>query len=155
MISSLLLFPGILFHEFSHLLMCVLLSVRIKKVRVSLDSGFVTHEVPKSIIKSILVGIAPSIFSIAAAYLILNYYLPMQLWMDVIRYYFVFVILYTSLPSKEDTDFHQYHNIVKKVFTFPLFVVFRVFYYFGKNYYFRVFYTVLVIFLCLFYRIVF
>ena len=110
LLTNTLLFPGILTHELAHYLMCKILNVEVTKFKVSItkQSGFVEHVVPKSIIKSLIISTGPLTISIILSFIILNTELPNTL-LRLVSYYLAFTILYNSLPSKEDTNFHKHH----------------------------------------------
>lgn len=135
-----LLFPGILFHELSHYLMCLLLGVKVKKFQVRFKSGHVKHVLPKSITKSLLISVAPSIFAKMFAFIILFYR------MNLITFYLAFVVLYASAPSKADTNFHKYHSFIKQIAFYPAFLLFRVVYFVGKDKYINTLYSLFIIF---------
>lgn len=150
MIRRLLLFPGVISHELSHFFMCLILGVKVTKFSLSFRnlSGFVQHKVPKSILKSMLIGIAPSVFALIASAILLNIYTENR-YLEWGKHYLVFVWLFTSFPSIEDTNFSYAHHWVKKVLTFPLFILFRIFHYIGRNEVLRAL-TSLVIMLCVY-----
>ncbi len=132
MLTDLLLFPGVVFHELAHLLMCLLLSVKVTRFKISLTGGFVEHVSPSSIIKSLLVATAPFIAALIAALIMLNIYTS-GFYAEALKLYFSFVILYSSFPSLEDTNFQKYHNLLKKILTFPFFVILRLEHLLGKS----------------------
>lgn len=134
MITELIMFPGVLFHELAHYLACLLVGVKVTRFNVSIrhQSGFVQHTVPNSITKSIFIAIAPGLLALLAAFLLIQYYSPSN-YLDLLKYVLIFIILYNSFPSKEDTKFYQHHHIVKKVLTFPLFIIFRILHYSSQS----------------------
>jgi hypothetical protein len=144
-----ILLPGIIFHELSHYIMCKLLFVRVKKVRLS----HVEHYVPKSIIKSLLISIAPFLFSLIFAIIMLNYFF--EGYYEILKFYLVYVVLYCSFPSKADTNFHKHHKILKKVVFYPLFLIFRFYYYISKSKYYKIIYSLCVIIVIHIIRILF
>lgn len=146
MITELIMFPGVLFHELAHYLACLLTGVKVTRFNVSLryQSGFVEHTVPKSIIKSIFIAIAPGLLALMTAFLLIQHYFTSD-YLEIGKYLIIFIILYNSFPSKEDTKFYQHHHIVKKVLTFPLFLVFRIFHYFNKSELLKISYCLMVI----------
>jgi len=140
MIYNILYFPGVLFHELAHLMMCLVLGVKVRQFKVSIKdiSGFVIHEVPRSITKSIFIGIAPIILAVGATYLLLDI-------QPLIKYYFAYIILYHSFPSKEDTNFSSHHNLGKKILTFPIFLLLRMIYLLGNSSWLKMTYSLVVI----------
>ncbi|MBN2368439.1 hypothetical protein JXC34_05465 [Candidatus Woesearchaeota archaeon] len=154
MLTDILLFPGLVFHEFSHFLVCIILGVKVKKVHISFEEGYVNHTVPKSIIKSFLIATAPTFMAFITSLVLANIFLD-ELWMEALKFYFIFTILYMSTPSKADTEFQQYHKFLGKVITFPLFVIFRLYYYISRSRFYKVLYSILVINLALLLRAAF
>jgi hypothetical protein len=62
LIMALLTFPGVVVHEFAHLLFCVLTGTRVAKVcffRFGNPAGYVIHERPASTWAHILIGVGP------------------------------------------------------------------------------------------------
>ena len=55
-------FPGVIVHELGHKLFCLLTKTRVLQVcyfRVGTPSGYVIHEPPSTVWKSILIGVGP------------------------------------------------------------------------------------------------
>lgn len=68
LIFNLLFFPGVIFHEFSHFLMCYLLGVRVVGVKWwGLKHAYVVHEKTDKVYKTVLLTIAPFLISNAIA----------------------------------------------------------------------------------------
>jgi len=153
MIKEILLFPGVVFHEISHYLMCLIMGVKVKKVKISFYGGSVEHVVPKSIIESILISIAPCVFAISFSVVLINIFLENPLY-ELVKFYFVFVMLYVSTPSKADTDFMKHHSTWQKVLAFPLFLIVRFYYYASHNEYTKVIFSLTVIIIILLSRII-
>ena len=66
LIISTVTFPGVMVHEFSHLLMCRLTNTKVHKVcyfRFGNPSGYVIHESPASAWRHLLIGIGPLIIN--------------------------------------------------------------------------------------------
>ncbi len=99
------LYPGVVIHELSHLLFCVLLGVRVKRFKLfDSGSGFVEYESEgRSIIKDFLISIAPLLVGSLLLYLSSEYiprsngYLPM-----VIMVYICVSVFLSMFPSKKD-----------------------------------------------------
>lgn len=59
--ANILFFPGMIFHEFSHMLACFLVGVKVKKVKFfGLNEAYVVHENPDAL-RSIIITLAPFI----------------------------------------------------------------------------------------------
>ena len=146
LLTNTLLFPGILTHELAHYLMCKILNVEVTKFKVSItkQSGFVEHVVPKSIIKSFIISTGPLTISIILSFILLNTEVPNTL-LRLVSYYLAFTILYNSLPSKEDTNFHKHHTLIKKILTYPAFIIFRLIHLLNKNNNTKTIYTLTII----------
>jgi len=140
---KILLFPGVVFHELAHYVMCKILGVEVKKVSISLDSGFVRHVVPRSIIVSLLIAVAPGVLAAAFSLFALSFSLS-NIYYEIVKHYLVFAVLYESFPSKADTNFTANHSLLKKIIFFPLFAVFRLFYFFSRNKYLKAIFSLLV-----------
>ena len=73
---SFLTFPGVIFHEISHYIMCKIARIRVHKVvlfRFGNPMGYVEHDAPKMFIDSILISIAPFILNSAVAVLLFRW----------------------------------------------------------------------------------
>jgi len=133
MLKNILIFPGTLFHEVAHLLMCLALRVGIRTFKVSLfRDSFVEHHISGSIIKSFFIATAPFFLALIISFLYMRIFFS-SLLLEVLKLYLVYVILYKSFPSKEDTNFHESHAYWKKFVTFPLFIILRIQYVLGKS----------------------
>lgn len=63
---AILTFPGIIVHEVSHLVACRVLGVPVLKVcyfRFGNPAGYVIHEKPDSVYKSLMIAVGPFIFN--------------------------------------------------------------------------------------------
>ena len=114
------LFPGIVFHEFSHYLACLLFGVRVKRVQwFGLDEAFVVHEVPKPL-PSVIITLAPFLLgnwlgfllletanSLLGAGALLASFNPLLL----LYYWFAVALLYYSFPSDQDGS-NAFHNML-------------------------------------------
>jgi hypothetical protein len=65
-IISILTFPGVIVHEWAHLMMCRLVGVRVHEVcyfRFGNPAGYVVHEAPRNPLANILIGYGPLIIN--------------------------------------------------------------------------------------------
>ncbi|MEI6518988.1 MAG: metalloprotease family protein [bacterium] len=65
-IISILTFPGVIVHEWAHLMMCRLVGVRVHEVcyfRFGNPAGYVVHEAPRNPWANILIGYGPLIIN--------------------------------------------------------------------------------------------
>ena len=70
---SILTFPGVIVHEFAHLISCKLTETKVLSVcyfRVGNPSGYVIHEIPISVWRHILIGIGPFFVNSLVGFLI-------------------------------------------------------------------------------------
>lgn len=108
------LFPGIVFHEFSHYLACLLFGVRVKRVQwFGLDEAFVVHEVPKPL-PSIIITLAPFLLGNWLGFLLLetaNSLLASFNPLLLLYYWFALALLYYSFPSDQDGS-NAFHNVL-------------------------------------------
>lgn len=61
---GLLTFPGVIFHELGHQFFCILAGVKVRKVvyfRFGNPAGYVIHDSPDSILKSLIITFGPFI----------------------------------------------------------------------------------------------
>lgn len=131
-------FPGMIFHELSHLIACIFLGVKVKQVKFfGVEEAYVVHEVP-SAWKSIIISLAPFILGTYIALLLMDTgmeFLTAFNPIGFIFYWFALGLLFYSFPSLHDaknsfysfTDFYsraifRKGNILTKLFwliTFP------------------------------------
>jgi len=99
------LFIGITIHEFAHLFACLLLGVRVRKVKLfSFSDGYVVHDESRSY-KNIIISIFPFFFNIGVAILgifllkteMLLIYKLIVIWLSISALFF-------SIPSRQDAD---------------------------------------------------
>ncbi len=72
-IISILTFPGIIFHEFGHVLFCKWGGVKVKEVcyfRLGNPAGYVIHEAPENFRQSFMICVGPLISSSILAFLL-------------------------------------------------------------------------------------
>ena len=96
-------FPGIILHELSHAIACVVLGVKITKIKwISKDGGFVIHEHKKSY-KTIIISVMPFflniVYAIACA---LMFGLDVGPLLKVILIWVGASSIFFCLPSRED-----------------------------------------------------
>jgi hypothetical protein len=145
MIKNILIFPGVLFHEIAHLLMCLALRVGVRKFKVSLfRESFVEHHIPGSIVKSFFIATAPFLLALLVSFLYMRIFFS-SLLLEILKLYIVYIILYKSFPSKEDTNFHESHTYWKKIVTLPFFLILRLQYFLGKSQSIKGIYAIVVI----------
>ncbi len=109
------LFPGIVFHEFSHYLACLLFGVRIKSVKwFGEDEAYVLHAVPKPV-PSLFIALAPFLLGNALAFLLLETaqsqlaaFNPLAL----LFYWFAVSLAFYSFPSDQDGQ-NAFENVLK------------------------------------------
>lgn len=98
-----LLFPGIIIHELAHAFACLILGVKIKKIKwIGKDGGFVEHLDSKSW-KIIIIALIPFFFNLFLSYVFYMIYNNTNniIWKIVLVWLASSAIFY-SLPSKED-----------------------------------------------------
>ncbi len=102
-ILNMLFFPGIVLHETSHALACLLLNVPIKKIKfIGKEGGYVVHDDSKSY-KIIIISITPFFlnifFSLVFARVVL---LESSFYLKVFFTWLALSSIYFCLPSAED-----------------------------------------------------
>ena len=107
-IYYLILFPGIIIHELSHTIVCLLTFTRIKSLKLfSKTGGFVLHNKPRFLFISFLISAAPIITGSLVIYFSFRYLdrMPISEMLSITFFfllYFLSSILITMLPSKQD-----------------------------------------------------
>jgi len=100
-----IMFPGIIFHEFSHYIACLLFGVRVKKVRwIGVHEAYVVHEQPTAW-KALGITIAPFILGNGLAWLLLsaaNRMLSSPNPLALVYYWFSISLLFYAFPSEDD-----------------------------------------------------
>lgn len=100
----LLLYPGIIIHEFCHVLACIFLGAKISKVSFGIETSYVKHD-KVTPVKMALIALCPFYlgFLISVLFLFLINKTPfLEWWVFFVMNYFVFAILFYSIPSKQD-----------------------------------------------------
>ncbi|MCK5589014.1 MAG: DUF3267 domain-containing protein [Candidatus Pacebacteria bacterium] len=159
----LILSPGIVIHEFSHVVFCLISGVKIHKVRffrLSERAGYVKHSEPKDFIEAFLISFGPLFLNTLLSFLAfkqfnLNFAEPKNL----LFLYLGITIALAAIPSDEDGDsFGKYIKLrfKKNILFFPLFLFYLIIWFlnianylkkFGLDYFF----TAFVFYLALFY----
>lgn len=98
-------FPGMIFHELSHWIACLLLGVRVSKVKLFGSSeAFVEHAKPNAW-QSVLITIAPFVLCNVLAFQFFLYGLDFASTMNlfaIVFLWFAFSLAIFSFPSKHD-----------------------------------------------------
>lgn len=98
-------FPGMVFHELSHLIACVLFGVRVSKVKFfGTEEAFVEHAKPNAW-QSVLITIAPFILGNAVAFYLFIYANELSGAFNafsVLFYWLGFSLAIFSFPSRQD-----------------------------------------------------
>ena len=140
--EPIIFFPGIVFHELSHVIACHVTGVKVSRVKwFGTDEAFVEHAKPNAW-QGLVISIAPFLLGnflgielLSFGHVLASQYSPVAL----LVYWFAFSLLLYSFPSKQDalnafsafTDFYKRHVIEKgslltRLFwlaTFPVFFV--------------------------------
>jgi hypothetical protein len=105
---QIILFPGVILHELSHLIGCFITFTKVKQVKFfSQKGGFVIHEKSSFyFLGNFIISIAPLIIGLFLSYQIIHLiYSPQGLRLrisSIIYLYFLVSIITTMLPSKTD-----------------------------------------------------
>lgn len=104
----LILFPGVIIHELSHVLACLITFTRIKTLKLfSKNGGFVIHNKPRFLAVSFIISIAPFITGLSVLFITMRY-LSSQGISSLVNItglfmlYFLSSIIITMLPSRQD-----------------------------------------------------
>ncbi|MCX6809514.1 MAG: M50 family metallopeptidase [Candidatus Berkelbacteria bacterium] len=104
-----LLFPGVIIHELSHVVGCILTGARIKDIQLfSKTGGFVVHEKPfLPYIGNFIISLLPLLAGAAISYFILkSQFFGFDLreinGQKIVYFYLLITILLTMFPSYQD-----------------------------------------------------
>lgn len=99
------LFIGITIHELAHIFACLILGVKIRKIKMfSFSEGYVVHDESRSY-KNIIISIFPFFFNTFISFLCI-----LLLKQDILLIYKIFIIwiaissLFFAIPSRQDAD---------------------------------------------------
>ncbi|MDD4983887.1 MAG: M50 family metallopeptidase [Candidatus ainarchaeum sp.] len=136
MFLELLFYPGVIIHEFTHFLACMLLGVKVTKVKFGLKESYVQHHDVHDW-KTIIIAIAPFLFSNIIATLGIWYAVKFrpEFYFFVIILWLAVTIIFQSVPSKKDIQnvdakiVSIYKGIAQKHFLMqiPLFLINTIF----------------------------
>ncbi len=108
LVYYLILFPGIIVHELSHTLACIVSFTPIKSLKLfSKSGGFVLHQKPRFLFVSFLISVAPVVCGLTILYFsfhfLQNQYELKQLNITTFfLFYLISSVLITMLPSRQD-----------------------------------------------------
>ncbi|MBS3063086.1 MAG: hypothetical protein J4203_04385 [Candidatus Diapherotrites archaeon] len=115
-----LFFPGIVFHEFSHYLACLLFGVKVKRVKwFGKEDAYVVHETPQPL-ASVVITLAPFLLGNWLAYNVLEAATPLlgaggllspSTPLALFYYWFALALLYYSFPSDQDGS-NAFYNVL-------------------------------------------
>lgn len=99
-------FPGVVVHELSHYIACVLTGVKVYRVKFFSLKGpaYVVHARP-NFVQGFFISVAPFLFGTIFGYILLinaNALISVQSILVVLFYWLAFSILYFSFPSDAD-----------------------------------------------------
>lgn len=98
-------FPGLIFHELSHYMACVLCSVKVNEVKLfSLSEAYVAHEKPNAW-QSVLISAAPFLTGNILSFFLLtiaNRAVSQSPLLSVFLYWLSVSIVFFAFPSEDD-----------------------------------------------------
>lgn len=100
----LLLYPGVIVHEFSHVFACLFLGAKIAKVSFGINESYVKHD-KVTPVKMALISLAPFYIGLLISILFLflvNRTAFIEWFIFLIINYLVFATLFYSIPSEQD-----------------------------------------------------
>jgi ABC-type uncharacterized transport system permease subunit len=103
-IFRLFLYPGIIVHEFMHLIMCLFLGVKVNGIKFGINESYVKHQ-DASTYKIVLIALAPFILGNILAILLIALSI-IHFYNEIIIFILInwinFAIIFYSIPSKQD-----------------------------------------------------
>ena len=133
-LKSIFYMPGVIIHEFSHHLFCIIFKAKVIKVcyyNFNDSSGYVLHNRPKHLYQSVLISVAPFFINSFLGGLIAYPTVIDKLsttglanlnWQDLLRIIISISIGMKAIPSKEDglsiwgSVAESNHNFLLKIF---------------------------------------
>ncbi len=111
MILELLFYPGVIIHELTHFIACVLLGVKVTKIKFGLKEAYVQH-LDVNNWKTIIIALTPFILSNVIALTIIYFTLKIKpaFYVFGLVLWLALTIIYHSVPSRKDVD-----NVDKKI----------------------------------------
>ncbi len=104
-----LFYPGVVVHEFAHLIICIFLNVKVSKLKFGLKESYVKHD-STGPIRMALIALAPFYIGIIISFLTIIFAKELNFAWFLFFNYLIFAILYNSLPSIQDIK-----NIVSSI----------------------------------------
>ncbi len=108
LIYYLILFPGVIIHELSHVIFCLITFTRIKSLKLfSKSGGFVIHNKPRWLWVSFIISVAPILVGSVILFITMRYFSNQTILSalnikSLFLLYFLSSIVITMLPSKQD-----------------------------------------------------
>ena len=133
-LKSIFYMPGVVIHELSHHIFCIIFSTKVIKVcyyNFKDSSGYVQHERPKHLYQDVLIAIAPFFINtflggLVAYPTIINKFQTSGLlsinWQDILRMLISISIGMEAIPSKSDA-LSMWNFISESDMNFPLKVI--------------------------------
>jgi hypothetical protein len=159
---SRILFPGIIFHELSHVVACLVLGVTIEKVKwIGKDGGYVVHQnsIPY---KTIIIALIPFFFNIFISLIFARIYiLNSDIIIKIISIWFAIAALFFCVPSsqdaknvfnaiKENYSKTKFINIILNIIFIPLTIIILIISFFFKIIHNSLYFRLILIFIWLF-----
>ena len=113
-----LFYPGVIMHEFSHLIACLLLQVKVSKLSFGLHESYVKHDTTGPI-RMALIALCPFYFGFVIGCTLFYFakisFASQIVWFFILNYLGI-CILYNSIPSAQDTKniFNTIEDHIKK-----------------------------------------
>jgi len=131
-ILSLITAPGVMVHELSHYLFCLLARVRVYKVKLfqfGQLAGYVEHDEPENFNQAFLISFGPLIINTAAAMILFSQLRPPYHYLQLLYLWLGIVIGLHAIPSSGDARalFDTANNKIKKnpfvIFGYPFVLI--------------------------------
>ncbi len=115
LLEFLIFFPGVVLHELSHYLSCVLLRVKVYRVKLyGLDEAYVEHEIPNSR-RMVVITLVPFLLNnLLSLFVICLFFTTSLFWYRVLFVWLSFSFTYFSVPS--DDDLKNSFRVMKRSF---------------------------------------